>query len=214
MLMKRVAPAAAPAEAVARAPAGEHPAQFFQGAIDPHPGGILGQGDLGTDFTVGSLLKIAQQDSLAVGGVQRVQRRVEGGLRPLPNGGGRRGVLREGHGVRRLLAVLAPDFSADGLGRGVAGAGMQPAGQRGPGGKLGRLPGQAAENRLRHVFRPVGVAPALPKRRVVDQAEVSAHQFGESLLRGLVGVAAQEFAVVGHDGFPLTAARSKTEQRN
>jgi len=86
------------------------------------------------------------------------------------------------HGQERALAELAASFSSQ-CARDLEVRGrVQPAGEAGMADQCGRFLRQQHENGLGDILGQVPVGSELPQRRVIDQGEVTLHEFGKRRL--------------------------------
>lgn len=66
----------------------EERAEFFEGALDAHAGGVFGEGEAAADFGEAVVFEKAEQEGVAVGGFERVEAFVEERFQAGPVGSG------------------------------------------------------------------------------------------------------------------------------
>src|SRR6185312_17025940 len=123
------------------APALENPAELLKRAVGAHAGGIFRELEGGADVGVAPAVDKAEQDDLAVGFGQFVDRRIQRGGEAAPIGAGGGGSVWFGHSLGLLFAVFAALLSPDRIGGLGLGGGIEPAGEKGVAGEGGRLAG-------------------------------------------------------------------------
>ena len=175
---------------------GERPAQFVEGAVDPHPGGVGADGEACADLGEREILEETQEDRLAVRFVQVVQRLVDDGPQLVPVGF--RGGVHFVHGLGLLLVGSAALRGTHRLGRGEPGAGVEPAGEGLAAQERCGFARQVGEDALGHVIGKVPVAPDAPQGGKVHHVEVPAHEFGERFFRAILEVPAQQLGIFQH----------------
>ena len=143
-------------------------AQSLQGTVHTHPSGVFAEAQLGSDFGVGALLKVAQQQGVSVRFGQLVHGLVEHRCQTVPIGFGIGGAMGFLHGVRLVFATSTAGFVPDVSGSHAMGRRVQPAHQRRMPRESVRLAGEFGEDRLGDVCRSCRVATDLPNGGRVD----------------------------------------------
>jgi hypothetical protein len=186
-------------------------AEFFEGALGAHAGGVFGEAELAADLGVGVAGEVAQEDGLAVGLTEGREGVVEEGFDAGPvggrfgggggGGGGHRRVNGErGVGGGECFAGRAAGIGLAMAGGGVSGCLIQPAGETGVASEGGRFAREAEEDYLRHFLGAVVVAIELAAGGGVNEVGVAANQLGEGGLVAVAGVAVEQVGI-GHGGF-------------
>lgn len=170
------------------AASGEAVAEVFDGAADALLGGLGADAELGGHVAGGLLFEVAEEDSVAFGGVEFGEDGIEVWLDFLPGGVC---VGRELHGGGLLFAGPAADLGADDLGGDIAGGAMEPAGEDGMVRQGGGVLGEGDEDGLGGILGEVGVADD-PERDGVGEVDVSPDEFAEGGLGVVLGVGPEQ----------------------
>lgn len=172
-------------------------AEFFQRAIDTFSRGVFVAAQIFADLREALLFKKTEQQGVAVGFVQAIQRFVEQRADLFPVvifSFGFNGVHRHGLLFARAAAAFAPEILPRGKNRGA----MQPAGQHDIFGKGRGFAREVGEDELRDVLREMRVAAGLPERGGINERDVARDKFAERGFGTVGGKSAQKLSVIGH----------------
>lgn len=172
---------------------GEILAEALDGPGDAFLGGFVADAEEGGDFGRGFLLKIAQQEGVAVGFIQFAEGGIEVGSEFFPRRfgfGGEQFV----HGGGLLFTAAAANFGADGVGGEVLGGAMEPAGEDGTMREPCGVLGEGHKDALGDVLGQMCIADHA-QGRGIDQVDVPPHQFGERGFGTRAGEITQELLI-------------------
>jgi len=176
---------------------GEESAEFVEGAVDSHAGGVFGEAELGADFGEGLLRDKPEEDGGAVGFGELVDGVVENWRQAAPVGGGfdGRGAICFVHGGGDGFAGFPAALAADGGGGFVARGRVEPGGEERVIGEGAGLTCESNKDGLGDVLREVGVEGDAAKGGRVNAVEVTPDEFREGGFGAIGGVTAEEFGV-------------------
>ncbi len=175
-------------------------AELRQGAVEAFFGGLFRDVRLAGDFGEGEVLRVTQEEGVAVAAGKGLERGVQ---KSFGVGGGGRGGSGGAHGGGLLLMFLANAFKTLEIGTGVVGHLVKPSDGRRTCLDLGGILGEENKDGLRDVVGMVDkVHP--PKNAVgggVDGGEMPINELAKGIGGASCGISAKQFRVVGEAHF-------------